>query len=216
VFCKNVSFDRESKRIGGQQALAQGQGATGVHASAAPEEDKMAVILFGTQQAQQQKGQQSEATCTYEEFKRAAVGAINLRGRYITDENNLRVEAKAFLNGMMNDEHLTLTPCLRYRSQDEGDFVSPLTRARGTGWAFGDAGFISVNTMVGLISPGLQLPEYRATRANPRPTGQVNDGETVWIVGPWAPRSELKLYVTDGKVVEALEGWIERRLQSVN
>ena len=41
MFCKNVSFDRESKRIGGRQALAQGQGATGVHASAAPEEDKM-------------------------------------------------------------------------------------------------------------------------------------------------------------------------------
>jgi len=41
VFCKNVSFDRESKRIGGRQALAQGQGATGVHGSAAPKEDKM-------------------------------------------------------------------------------------------------------------------------------------------------------------------------------
>jgi hypothetical protein len=41
VFCKNVSFDRESKRIGGRQALAQGQDATGVHGSAAPKEDKM-------------------------------------------------------------------------------------------------------------------------------------------------------------------------------
>jgi len=174
----------------------------------------MAIILFG-QQAQQQKGQQSEATYTYEEFKRAAVGTINLRGRYIVDENNLRVEAKAFLEGVLNDEHLTLTPCLRYRSQDEGDFVSPLTRGRSTGWAFGNA-FISVNVMVGLISPGLQLPEYRATRTCPRPTGQVNDDETVWIVGPWAPRSEFKLYVTDGKEIEPLEGWIERRLQSVN
>jgi len=174
----------------------------------------MAIIMFG-QQAQQQKGQQSEATCTYEEFKRAAVGSLNLRGRYITDENNLRVEAREFLSGMMNDNDI-LTPCLRYRSQDEGDFVSPLTRARGTGWAFGDAGFISLNTMIGLLNPGLQLPEYKAVRTCPRPTGQVNDGETVWIVGPWAPRSELKLYVTDGKVVEALEGWIERRLQSVN
>ena len=214
MFCKNVSFDRESKRIGGQQALAQGQGATGVHASAAPEEDKMAVILFGTQQAQAQKGQ-SEATYTYEEFKRAAVGAINLRGRYIVDENNLRVEAREFLSGMMNDNDM-LTPCLRYRSQDEGDFVSPLTRARGTGWAFGDAGFISVNTMIGLLNPGLQLPEYRAVRTCPRPTGQVNDDAMMWVVGPWAPRSELKLYVTDGKEVEALDSWITRRLQSVN
>ena len=41
MFCKNVSFDRESKRIGGRQALAQGQDATGVHGSAAPKEDKM-------------------------------------------------------------------------------------------------------------------------------------------------------------------------------
>jgi len=171
----------------------------------------MAIIMFG----QQQKEQQSEATCTYEEFKRAAVGSLNLRGRYITDENNLRVEAREFLSGMMNDNDV-LTPCLRYRSQDEGDFVSPLTRARGTGWAFGEAGFISVNTVIGLLNPGLQLPEYRATRANPRPTGQVNDGETVWIVGPWAPRSELKLYVTDGRVVEALDSWLTRRLQSVN
>ena len=174
----------------------------------------MAVILFGTQQAQQQKGQQSEATCTYEEFKRAAVGAINLRGRYITDENNLRVEAKEFLSGMLKDESLALTPCLRYRSQDEGDFVSPLTRARGTGWAFGDAGFISVNTMIGLLNPGLQLPEYRAVRTCPRPTGQVNDDAMMWVVGPWTPRSELKLYVTDGKVVEALDSWITRKLQS--
>jgi len=172
----------------------------------------MAIILFG-QQAQQQKGQQSEATYTYEEFKRAAVGTINLRGRYIVDENNLRVEAKEFLEGVLNDEHLTLTPCTRYRSQDEGNFVSPLTRARSTGWAFGNA-FISVNTVIGLISPGLQLPEYRATRANPRPTGQV--GDEMWITGPWAARGEFKLYAADADGnIEPLEGWIERKLNAL-
>jgi len=174
----------------------------------------MAVILFGTTQKEQQD--KSEATCTYEEFIERATGTITLKGRYITDENNLRVEAKEFLSGMLKDESLALTPCLRYRSQDEGDFVSPLTRARGTGWAFGDAGFISVNTMIGLLNPGLQLPEYRAVRTCPRPTGQVNDDAMMWVVGPWAPRSELKLYVTDGKEVEALDSWITRRLQSVN
>jgi hypothetical protein len=172
----------------------------------------MAVILFGTQQAQQQKGQQSEATYTYEEFKRAAVGTINLRGRYIVDENNLRVEAKAFLEGVLNDD-ITLTPCTRYRSQDEGNFVSPLTRGRSTGWAFGNA-FISVNVMVGLISPGLQLPEYRTTRANPRPTGQV--GDEMWITGPWAARGEFKLYAADADGnIEPLEGWIERKLNAL-
>jgi hypothetical protein len=174
----------------------------------------MAVILFG-QQAQQQKGQQSEATYTYEEFVGKATGRLNLRGQYLVDENGLRVNAKAFLEGVLNDD-ITLTPCTRY--QDEGNgagaFVSPLTRGRNTGWAFGNA-FISVNTMVGLISPGLQLPEYRATRANPRPTnGQV--GDEMWIIGPWAARDEFKLYVTDGKEIEPLESWITRKLQSVN
>ena len=174
----------------------------------------MAIILFGTTQKEQQD--KSEATYTYEEFKRAAVGTISLRGRYIVDENNLRVEAKAFLNGMLNDESLALTPCTRYRSQDEGAFVSPLTRGRSVGWSFGNAGFISVNTMIGLISPGFQLPEYRTTRTCPRPTGQVNNDEMMWIVGPWAARDEFKLYVTDGKEIEPLESWITRKLQSVN
>ena len=171
----------------------------------------MAIILFGTQQ---QKGQQeSEATYTYEEFKRAAVGTINLRGRYIVDENNLRVEAKAFLNGMLKDESLALTPCTRYRSQDEGAFVSPLTRGRSTGWAFGNA-FISVNTIIGLITPGFQLPEYRTTRTCPRPTGQV--GDEMWVTGPWAERGEFKLYAADADGnIEPLEGWIERKLNSL-
>jgi len=170
----------------------------------------MAVILFGTQQAQQDK---SEATYTYEEFKRAAVGTISLRGRYIVDENNLRVEAKAFLEGVLNDD-ITLTPCTRYRSQDEGNFVSPLTRARSTGWAFNNA-FISVNTMIGLLNPGLQLPEYRAARTCPRPTGQVND-EVMWVTGPWTERGEFKLYAADADGnIEPLEGWIERKLKAL-
>ena len=174
----------------------------------------MAVILFGTQQAQQQD--KSEATCTYEGFIERATGTITLKGRYIVDENNLRVEAKEFLSGMLKDESLALTPCTRYRSQDEGAFVSPLTRGRSVGWSFGNDAFLSVNTMIGLISPGFQLPEYRTTRTCPRPTGQVNNDEMMWIVGPWAARDEFKLYVTDGKEIEPLESWITRKLQSVN
>jgi len=176
----------------------------------------MAVILFGTQQAQQQKGQQSEATCTYEEFVGKATGRLSLRGQYLVDENGLRVNAKAFLEGVLNDD-ITLTPCTRYQDENEA-FVSPLTRGRHIGWSLGNAGdaFLPVNTMVGLLNRGFQLPEYRATRVNPRPTGQVNDDAMMWVVGPWAPRSELKLYVTDGKEVEALDSWITRRLQSVN
>ena len=175
----------------------------------------MAVILFA-QQAQQQ-AQQQDSEVSYEEFIEKAMGRVTLRGQYLVDENGLRVSARAFRSAFLNDEQLTLTPCTRY--QDEGNgagaFVSPLTRARNIGWSFGNA-FISVNTVIGLCTPGLQLPEYRAVRTCPRPTGQVNDNETVWIVGPWAPRSELKLYVTDGKVVEALDSWLTRRLQSVN
>jgi hypothetical protein len=171
----------------------------------------MAIILFGTQQAQTQKGQ-SEAT--YEEFKRAAVGTVTLKGQHIVDQNGLRIKARTFLEGMLNDD-ITLTPCTRYQAVDEGNFVSPLTRGRSVGWSFGNA-FISVNTMIGLISPGFQLPEYRTTRTCPRPTGQVNNDEMMWIVGPWAARDEFKLYVTDGKEIEPLESWITRKLQSVN
>jgi len=171
----------------------------------------MAIIMFGTQQAQQQDNK-SEATCTYEEFKRAAVGAISLRGRYIVDENNLRVEAKAFLNGMLNDEH-PFTPCIRYQ-QDGEAFVSPLTRGRHTGWVFGNDAFISVNTMIGLLNRGFQLPEYRTTRAVPRPTGQV--GDEMWIMGPWAERGEFKLYAADADGnIEPLEDWMTRKLNSL-
>ena len=175
----------------------------------------MAVILFGTQQAQTQKGQQeSEATCTYEQFIERATGAINLRGRYIVDENNLRVEAKEFISGMLNDKHLTLTPCTRYRDEGNGAFVSPLTRGRHTGWVFGNDAFLPVNTMVGLLNRGFQLPEYRATRAVPRPTGQV--GDEMWITGPWAERGEFKLYAADADGnIEPLEDWMTRKLNSL-
>jgi hypothetical protein len=175
----------------------------------------MAVILFG-QQAQQQKGQQSEATYTYEEFVEKATGRLNLRGQYLVDEGGLRIKARTFLEGMLNDD-ITLTPCTRYQAVDEGNFVSPLTRGRSTGWAFGNAGdaFLSVNTMVGLLNRGFQLPEYRATRVNPRPTGQVGD-EMMWITGPWAERGEFKLYAADADGnIEPLESWIERRLSSL-
>jgi hypothetical protein len=173
----------------------------------------MAVILFGTQQAQQQKGQQ-DPEATYEVFIEKAMGMVTLRGQYVVDEGGLRINAKSFLNGMLHDEH-PFTPCIRYQDEGNGAFVSPLTRGRHTGWSFGNAGFISVNTMIGLLNPGFQLPEYRTTRTCPRPTGQVND-EMMWVVGPWAKRDELKLYVTDGKEIEPLESWITRKLQSVN
>jgi len=174
----------------------------------------MAIILFG-QQAQTQKGQQ-DSEVTYAEFIGKAMGRVTLRGQYLVDENGLRVNAKAFLDGMLHDD-ITLTPCTRYQAVDEGNngaYVSPLTRGRNTGWSFGNDAFISVNTMVGLISPGFQLPEYRTTRTCPRPTGQVND--EMWIVGPWAARDEFKLFVTDGNQIEPLESWITRKLQSVN
>jgi hypothetical protein len=183
--------------------------------SAARGRQHMAVILFGTQQAQQQKGQ-TEAS--YEEFVEKATGMLSLRGQHLVAENGIQIKARSFLEGVLNDEHLTLTPCTRYRSQDEGDFVSPLTRARSTGWAFNNA-FISVNTMVGLLNPGLQLPEYRAVRTCPVGRGQVND-EVMWVTGPWAPRSEFRLYAADADGnIEPLESWITRKLkalQSVN
>jgi len=94
-------------------------------------------------------------------------------------------------------------------------FVSPLTRARQTGWSFGSAGFISVNTLIGLISPGYQLPEYKAVRAVPRPNGQVDDNETMWVIGPWSEKTKLLLFATDGSKVERLEDWIARRLQAL-
>ena len=173
----------------------------------------MAIILFGTTQKEQQD--KSEATCTYEEFIERATGTITLKGRYITDENNIRVEAKAFLNGMLNDKHLTLTPCIRYQDEGNGAFVSPLTRGRHTGWVFGNDAFLPVNTMVGLLNRGFQLPEYRATRVNPRPTGQVGD-EMMWVTGPWAERSEFKLYAADADGnIEPLESWITRKLNSL-
>ena len=173
----------------------------------------MAIIMFGTtQQAQQEKGQDKSATYEYEEFIKRAVGPLNLRGQYIVDGSGLRTEAKAFLSKMLKDER-PLTPCIRYNEENEA-FVSPLTRGRHTGWAIGNA-FISVNTVVGLISPGLQLPEYRVARVCPRPTGQVND-EMMWIVGPWGPRTELRLYVTDTDGnIEPLEHWIERKIKAL-
>ena len=172
----------------------------------------MAVILFGTQQKGQQKGQQ-DSEVSYAEFVEKATGMLSLRGQYLVAQNGIQIKAEEFRSAFLNDEQLTLTPSTRYQTMDEG-FVSPMTRARNIGWLLGNDAFISVNTVIGLCTPGFQLPEYRAVRTCPRPTGQVNDDETVWIVGPWAPRSELKLYVTDGKVVEALEAWIERKLQS--
>ena len=172
----------------------------------------MAVILFTQQaQAQAQKGQQEEAT--YEEFKRAATGVLVLRGQHIVDENGLRTRAATFLEGMLKDEQ-PLTPCTRYREENDM-FVSPLTRARQTGWSFGSAGFISVNTLIGLISPGYQLPEYKAVRAVPRPNGQVDDNETMWVIGPWSEKTKLLLFATDGSKIERLEDWIARRLQAL-
>ena len=171
----------------------------------------MAVILFG-QQAQQQKGQQDSET-TYKEFIEKATGRVNLRGQYVVDEGGLRIKARTFLEGLLNDD-ITLTPCTRYQAVDEGNFVSPLTRGRSTGWAFGNA-FLSVNTMVGLLNRGFQLPEYRATRVNPRPTGQVGD-EMMWITGPWSERGEFKLYAADADGnIEPLESWITRKLNSL-
>jgi hypothetical protein len=175
----------------------------------------MAIILFGTQQ---QKGQQDSET-TYKEFIEKATGRVNLRGQYVVDEGGLRIKARTFLEGMLNDD-ITLTPCIRYQAVDEGNngaFVSPLTRGRNTGWSFGNAGdaFLSVNTMVGLLNRGFQLPEYRATRVNPRPTGQVGD-EMMWITGPWAERGEFKLYAADADGnIEPLESWITRKLNSL-
>jgi hypothetical protein len=170
----------------------------------------MAIILFTQQaQAQAQQDNKSEAT-TYEEFVEKATGPLNLRGRYIVDENGLKIKAESFLNGMLHDE-LTLTPATRYQNESE-TFVSPLTRGRHTGWVFGNV-FLSVNTMVGLITPGFQLPEYRTVRVVPRPTGQV--GDEMWIVGPWAERNKLQLYVTDGSSVESLEDWMMRKLKAL-
>jgi len=177
----------------------------------------MAIILFGAQQAQQaQKGQQDKSEATYEEFIKRAVGMVTLKGQYVVDEGGLRIGAKSFLNGMLHDEHLTLTPCIRYQDEGNGAFVSPLTRSRHTGWSLGNAGdaFISVNVMVGLLNPGFQLPEYRTTRTCPRPTnGQV--GDEMWIIGPWAARSEFRLYATDGNEIEPLESWITRKLKAL-
>jgi hypothetical protein len=168
----------------------------------------MAIILFGTQQ---QKGQQSEATYTYEEFKRAAVGTISLKGQHIVDQNGLRIKARLFLEGMLHDD-ITLTPCTRYQDENEA-FVSPLTRGRHIGWSFGNDAFLPVNTMVGLLNRGFQLPEYRTTRTCPVGRGQV--GDEMWITGPWAERGEFKLYAADADGnIEPLESWIERRLSS--
>jgi hypothetical protein len=175
----------------------------------------MAIIMFGQQQKGQQKGQQ-DSEVSYAEFVEKATGMLSLRGQYLVAQNGIQIKAEEFRSAFLNDEQLTLTPSTRYQTMDEG-FVSPMTRARNIGWALGDTGdaFISVNVMIGLCTPGLQLPEYRVTRVNPRPTnGQV--GDEMWVIGPWAKRDELKLYVTDGKEVEPLERWIERRLQSVN
>jgi hypothetical protein len=177
----------------------------------------MAVILFGTQQAQQQKGQQ-DSEVSYAEFVEKATGMLSLRGQHLVAQNGIQIKARSFLEGVLNDD-ITLTPCTRY--QDEGNgagaFVSPLTRARNIGWSFGNA-FISVNTIIGLLNPGFQLPEYRAVRTCPVGRGQVND--EMWVVGPWAERGEFKLYAADADGnIEPLQSWIERKLkalQSVN
>jgi hypothetical protein len=171
----------------------------------------MAIILF-TQQAQAQ-AQQGQQELEYEEFVERATGAINLKGQYVVDEGGLRIRAALFLEKMLKDER-PLTPCTRYREENDM-FVSPLTRARHTGWAFGNAGFISVNTLVGLITPGYQLPEYRTVRANPRPNGQVDDDKTMWVIGPWSEKTKLLLFATDGDKIERLEDWITRKLQSM-
>ena len=212
MFCKNVFFRSRVETDWRAAGADRSQDATGVHGSAAPKEaTAMAVILFTQQaQAQAQKGQQEEAT--YEEFKRAATGVLVLRGQHIVDENGLRTRAASFLEGMLKDEQ-PLTPCTRYREENDM-FVSPLTRARQTGWAFGNA-FISVNTLIGLISPGYQLPEYKAVRAVPRPNGQVNDDEMMWVIGPWSEKTKLLLFATDGSKIERLEDWIARRLQAL-